>query len=134
MGSRMPLVMCLNQARSCLVLPTHLGSNCPLLPTANTLLVPRSKPLTSFSAQGNVQLDILMKVLPWPVWLYWLENCPIDQKVVSSIHSQGTYLGCRFDPQSRHVREGNQLMFLSHINVLGFFSSLSLPSFLSKKQ
>ena len=46
-------------------------------------------------------------------WLSWLESCPIHQKVVGSIPTQGTYLGCRFDPPLG-------LMFLS------LTSSLSL--------
>ena len=31
-------------------------------------------------------------------WLSWLEHHPTHQKVVGLIPSQGTYLGCRFDP------------------------------------
>ena len=37
---------------------------------------------------------------PWPLWLSWLECCPMQQKVVGSIPGEGTYLGCGFDPQS----------------------------------
>ena len=32
--------------------------------------------------------------------------------------SQGMYVGCRFDPQLGPVMGGNQLMFLSHTDVL----------------
>ena len=63
-----------------------------------------------------------------------------DQKVIGSIPSQGTHLGCGFGTQSRHTQYplrahtilvgghmgGNQLMLLSHINV-------SLPPSLSLK-
>ena len=37
---------------------------------------------------------------PWPVWLRWLEHCPIDQRVTSSIPSHGTCLDYGFSPQS----------------------------------
>ena len=40
----------------------------------------------------------------WMLWLSWLERCPVEQEA------------------SRACTEGNQLMFVSHINV-----SLSLP-------
>ena len=63
--------------------------------------------------------------LLWPVWHH-----PVDQTVAGSIPSQGTYPGCRFSPQSGHIRESNQLMFLSHINV---FLSLSLSPLSSLK-
>ena len=39
-----------------------------------------------------------------PVWLSWLEHCPIHWMVVGSIPVQGTYLGCRFDPPSGCVQ------------------------------
>ena len=38
-------------------------------------------------------------------WLSWLEHHTIKQKVVGSILSQGTCLGCRLDPQSGHIQE-----------------------------
>ena len=38
-------------------------------------------------------------------WISWLECCPIFQKVVSSIPSQGTYPGCGFGPWLGHVWE-----------------------------
>ena len=41
-----------------------------------------------------------IKNKPWPVWLSWLEPCPVDQNVAGSIPGQGTHLGCGFDPQS----------------------------------
>lgn len=31
-------------------------------------------------------------------WLSLLEPCPVHQKVVCSISSQGTNLGCRYSP------------------------------------
>ena len=38
-------------------------------------------------------------------WLIRLEHHPIDHKVVDSIPSQGTCLGCGFNPQSGHIQE-----------------------------
>ena len=35
----------------------------------------------------------------------WLERHPIHQKAAGSISSQGTYLGCGFDPWSGHIQE-----------------------------
>ena len=48
-------------------------------------------------------------VEPWPVWLGWLEHCPLDQEVTHSIPGQGTHPGFGIDPQSGHVRESNQV-------------------------
>ena len=42
----------------------------------------------------------LKKKKPWPVWLSWLECCPINQKAAGSVSTQGTCLGCRFGPWS----------------------------------
>ena len=57
----------------------------------------------------------------------WLE-CPIHWKVVSSIPSQGTYLGCRVDPWWGCIWEANDTCF-----SLTFMSlSLPLSSFPSK--
>ena len=64
-----------------------------------------------------IHLKIL---LPWPVWRSCLEHCPIDRKVMSLIPSQGTHLGCKYNPCSGCVQEGSQSMFFS-------FSFLSLP-------
>ena len=47
-------------------------------------------------------------------WLSWLEHHLINQNVMGSIPSQGTYLGCRFDS------------WLGLINVLIFSFSVSL--------
>lgn len=41
------------------------------------------------------------KVLPWLVWLCWLEGGPLCLKATSSIPGQGTRVGCVFDPRSR---------------------------------
>ena len=47
-------------------------------------------------------------------WLGWLECCSMHQRVTVLTPSQGTYLGCRFDPWLvRAHTGGNQLMFLS---------------------
>ena len=58
---------------------------------------------------------------------------PVDRRVTGLIPGQGTYPGCGFDPWSGYVREGNQLMFLSHTDVsfslcLCLCLCLSLPS------
>ena len=56
----------------------------------------------------------------------WIECQPANQRVTSSIPTQGTYLGCRTDGQQGHMRGNHTLMFLS----LSFF----LPSPLSKNK
>ena len=35
--------------------------------------------------------------VPWPMWLSWLEHHPINRKVMGSIPSQSTCLGCGFN-------------------------------------
>ena len=50
-------------------------------------------------------------------WLSWLERHPMHGNVVGSVPRQGTYPGGGFDPRLGHVLEGNQLIFLSHINL-----------------
>ena len=47
---------------------------------------------------------------PWQMWPNWLEHHSIDQKVLGLIAGQGD---CGLKPQSGHVQESNQLMFLS---------------------
>ena len=62
---------------------------------------------------------------PWPVWLSWLEHCPINWTAAGSIPGQGTYP--RLQVWHRwwvaHTRS-NQSMFLSRIDVS---LPLSLP-------
>ena len=53
-----------------------------------------------------------------------------NQMVIGSIPSQGTYLGCGFDPMSRHIKEATNQYF-SLTSVFHSFPS-SLPSSLSK--
>ena len=48
-------------------------------------------------------------------WLSCLECCPIHQKSVGSIPSQGIYLGHGFSPVRAHIGS-NQLTFL---HILG---------------
>ena len=43
----------------------------------------------------------------------WTECLPVNQKVASSIPSQGTCLGCRSDSPVEGALEVNTLMFLS---------------------
>ena len=57
-------------------------------------------------------------------WLTWLEHHPEHQKVLGSIPSQGTYVGCVSDPWSGHVWEAISWFF----SLTSKF--LSLPSFL----
>ena len=65
---------------------------------------------------------------PWPLWLSWLEHCPVDQKVTDLIPDQGTYPHYGFDSQSMCVRKSSQFMFLSQIHVsLSLSFSLPLP-------
>ena len=61
--------------------------------------------------------------LSWLVCLRWLECPPVDKKVEGSVPGQGIHLNCGFDPQLGCVGQGNQSMFLSHINE---YFSLSL--------
>lgn len=64
-------------------------------------------------------------VLPWPVWLNWLEHCPVKQKVASLKPNQVTCSSWGLNPWSGRV-QGNRLMFLSHLDdspPLFFFSS-----------
>ena len=68
------------------------------------------------------------EIVPWPVWLHWLEDHLIHQNVGGSIPGQGTYLGCRFYPWSGVCMEGNQPILLS----LSPFLSLSPSTFLVK--
>ena len=42
---------------------------------------------------------------PWPVWLSWLELCPINWKVAGLIPGQGTCLVSRFGPRSESTPE-----------------------------
>ena len=44
-------------------------------------------------------------------------SSPCTKRSQVGFQGQGTYLGCRFDTIGV-CTEGNQLMFLSHINVL----------------
>ena len=43
-----------------------------------------------------------------------LEHCPLHQKVVGLIASQGTYLGCRFDPWSVYRRQSINVSHSHH--------------------
>ena len=65
-------------------------------------------------------------------WLICLEYCPIHKRVVGSIPSQGTYLGCRFCPQSRSMGEATY-QCISLTLCFSFSLSISL-SLLSKGQ
>ena len=59
-------------------------------------------------------------------WLKCLDRQPMHQKVAGSIPTQGTYLGCGFNPRSGCVWEGTDECSLS------FILSTSLSIFLSK--
>ena len=55
--------------------------------------------------------------------LSWLEHCPVHQKVAGSVPSQGTNLGCRFDPQSQCVWEATDWCLSRCLSL-----SLSFPT------
>ena len=57
--------------------------------------------------------------------LSWLQHHPIHQKVTGSIPSQGTYLGCRFDPQWRRIWEATLDVSLLHWCFSPFLSKIS---------
>ena len=78
-----------------------------------------------FSFYGNENVKL---IVPWPVWLSWLEYHLVDQRVVSSIPHQDTYPGFRFNALSGRVQEGSQSMFLSHIDVCLFVCLFLLAS------
>ena len=61
-------------------------------------------------------------------WLSWLEHHPIHQNVVGLISSQGTQLGCEFNPQSGHIQEATNRYFSLTLTCL----PLALPSSLPK--
>ena len=63
-------------------------------------------------------------------WLSFLEHCPVHLKVTGSIPGQGTYLGCKFDPQSGCIWEATNRYFSLTLMFLSL--SLSLPSSFSK--
>ena len=79
---------------------------------------------------------LILKILPYPAlakWLCWLDHCPMHQKVVGSISSQGTYLGFVFDSQSRHVWEVTDVSLLLSLSLsLSLSFSRPLPPFLLK--
>ena len=56
----------------------------------------------------------------------------MDWKAMGLIPGQGTYPGCGLNPRLGHVWEGNQSMFLSHIDISLSFSP-ALPPSLTKK-
>ena len=58
-------------------------------------------------------------ILPWPVWLSWLDHCYVNQRLMGLIPGQGTGLGCRFGPWLWHIQR-------HPINV-SLSLSLSLP-------
>ena len=51
----------------------------------------------------NININKNGRKLALARWLGWLEHHPIHQKVEGLIPSQGTYLGCRFDPLLGHI-------------------------------
>ena len=48
---------------------------------------------------------------PLASWFSWLELRPLPWKVVGSVPSQGTYLGCRFEPRLGHMEEAMDRCF-----------------------
>ena len=70
---------------------------------------------------------IKIVLLPWPVWLSWLECHPVHQKVASSITGQGTHLGCRFGTKLGRVWEAISWCFFLTMMFLSL-SFAPLPS------
>ena len=54
---------------------------------------------------GTRQRWLIKTIQILAVWLSWLESHPVHQKAAGLIPSQGTYLGCRFDPRWGCVQE-----------------------------
>ena len=66
----------------------------------------------------------------WPVWLSWLERCPVNQTVDGSIPSQDTCLSCGFIPQLGCIQVAAYECFSLTSTFLSL--SLSLLSLLSR--
>ena len=66
---------------------------------------------------------------PWLVWLSWLEYHPVNQKVTSSIPSQGTCLHCGFSPWSGGYKRQARSMFPTSTFL---YLSLFLPALVSE--
>ena len=83
-------------------------------------------PSTGASTSSGLHCNNRVGWSPWPVWLSWLEYCPIYWKVAGSIPSQDTCLG--FDPQSGSIQEvTNQCISLTSM----FFCLSPHTTFLS---
>ena len=71
---------------------------------------------------------ILLKIfslVPWPVWLSWLERHPAAWRIVNSIPGLCTSLHCRFGPLSGHMREATNQCF--SLTSMFLFPSFFLP-------
>ena len=63
----------------------------------------------------NVDFDIIKKIQPWPVWLSWSEDHPVEQNVMGLMTGQGTSLGCGFNPWHRaYEKTANPCFSLLH--------------------
>ena len=86
----------------------------------------------------NVYIPELTSCFYLKQWLSCPSQCcsqlagchPGNWKVTGSFPSQGTRLGCRFDPWSGHVQKATNQCF--SLALMFLFLSFSLPSFLSK--
>ena len=77
------------------------------------------------------KLTIFIKNLALADTAQWIEHRPANQRVASSIPSQGTCLGGRLSPRSGHVLEATDHCF----SLTWMFLSLSFyPAFLSLKR
>ena len=83
------------------------------------------------STPCKVRSRIYSRRMLWPVWLSWLEHCPISWKVAGSIPSQGTCLSCGFSLRSGCFQEATDRCFLWY---QCFSPSHSLPCPVSKKK
>ena len=96
--------------------------------SAQLLLTPPLGPSPSVTFAVVLSLSVKKCTPALAGRLSWSEHRPIHRKVAGSIPVQGTCLGCRFSPQSGHVREATN-QCLSHVDVSlpPLSSSLLLP-------
>ena len=75
---------------------------------------------------------IAVKIQRWPMWLSWLERCPMHRKVTPGLTPhQGTHPGYGVDPRSGSLRMATNQCF----SLTSMFLCLSLsPSHSFKKK
>ena len=80
-----------------------------------------------FSKVEGASSHLNLPVMPWPVWLSWMECHPINWEFAGLTPSQGTYPGCGLFPQLGCLQEATNQCFSLSLSL-----SLSL-SFLWKQ-